>query len=218
MRWLLDADILLKLGRLGLLRFTEQLAKEKSIELHWLGSAFYTLGLHKPTDGKNIRRCGRADVVKAITDFCSRHKPIEVSATDLSNESRDNLARLMSTWNINEGEALLFVEAASSRDCVVTDDIRAIEAVNSDVSLADVKKRLSSRWLNLLELLAALIRRFGFEAIKATVVNDLNCDTAVRAIFGSGAAATAEGVNAALQHYIEDRRRKAPELYFVLSA
>jgi hypothetical protein len=217
MRWLLDADILLKLGRLGLLAYVEKMAEESGVELNWLGSAFYTLGLHKPTDSKTIKRCGRAAVVKAIIEFSARQKPVELSAADLSEESRDYLGRLMSSWNISEGEALLFVEAASSKDFVVTDDVRAIDAVNSDPSLTDVKKRLRGRWLNLLEILAALIRLFGFDPIKASVVNDLDCDTAVRAIFGSGAAATAESVSAALEHYIADRRKKAPELYFALS-
>jgi hypothetical protein len=218
MLWLLDADMLLKLGRLGLIPFFEQFTKEKGIELRWLGSAYFTLGLHNPTGAKTLRRCGRPTVVQAISDFCAKHKKIELAVADLDQKARDLLVKLTSTWDIDEGEALIFVAAIHCGAHVVTDDGRSIQALTSETGFHDVRAALAKKWVSLLQVVRALIDRFGFEPIKSQVIGDLACDTAVRSIFGSGPAATLENVRAGLAHYISDQQKKHAELFYPISS
>lgn len=217
MRWLLDADVLLKVARLGLLDSLEVVAEHYKIEIQWLGSAFYTLGLHRPHNNKTVKRCGRQEVVEDLIKFCSRHRSIELDVSKLDTLVREKLSGLMSTWDIDEGEAMLFVAAAEAGAYVVTDDVRAIQAITREPELVSIRKDLTGKWINLMQLIAILVAQVGFAKIKAAVVKDLACDSAIRAIFGSGTSASENAVSEALAHYIRDRELKGAQLSAALS-
>jgi len=215
-RLLLDVDVLLKLARLGLLQPLAAACKEWGVELQWLGSAFYTLGLNNPSSKKTIRRCGRSEAVTALVDFCNKHPPIELAESELDDRAKDQLAILASSWTINEGEALLLVKASLTEAYVATDDVRAVAALSTEPGLEGLQKRLGGKWVTLLHLVAALIDRMGFEVIKRLVVKDLSSDRAIQAIFGSGLEATESAVTEALAYYLADRRKSNAELFCLM--
>jgi hypothetical protein len=71
---------------------------------------------------------------------------------------------------------------------------------------------LAGRVICFEQMVLLLIRRLGFERVKAQVVPMRECDTALRVCFGSGERATEENVVMALSGYIEDLRGQAPGL------
>lgn len=203
MRFLIDADVLLKLARLDLLSKFTILVQETGGEIGWLHTAFYTLGLHKPASEKTLKRCVRKEVVDALVEFCAKHPPVELAAATLTELQRKALADLATTAGVDTGEAVLFVAALESDALLVTDDRRSLDAVKAAPNLEYVRKQLEGRWASLLQVISCLMRRESFETVKGCVVNDLSADTAVRAIFGSGSRAQEGAVNAALSEYMK---------------
>jgi hypothetical protein len=76
----------------------------------------------------------------------------------------------------------------------------------------EIYGRLVGRVICFEQVVLLLIRRLEFERVKAQVVPMRECDTALRACFGSGEQATEENVVMALSGYIEDLRVQAPGL------
>ena len=62
------------------------------------------------------------------------------------------------------------------------------------------------------QTLLRIIDRIGFDLVRTRVVPARNCDTALRAVFGSGLEATEATVRAGLASYIADLQGQTGDL------
>jgi hypothetical protein len=112
---------------------------------------------------------------------------------------------------IHAGERELILATRSAPDfLLLTGDkvcMRALPQLK-----AEIYGRLAGRVICFEQVVLLLIRRLGFERVKVQVVPMRECDTALRACFGSGERATEENVVMAWEGYVEELRRLAPGL------
>jgi hypothetical protein len=112
---------------------------------------------------------------------------------------------------IHDGEQRLILATRSTPDFwLLTGDkvcIRALPQLKPEIY-----RRLAGRVICLEQVVWLLIGRLGFERVQAQVVPMQDCDTALRACFGSGERATEENVVMALEGYVEALWRLAPGL------
>lgn len=95
---------------------------------------------------------------------------------------------LVNVSNLDAGEAILFVQAASTDGAILlTGDKRSIQAVATAPECAEIANRLAGRVLCLEQVVLRIVDTLGFETVKLRIVNSsaLELDTAIHAAFGS---------------------------------
>jgi hypothetical protein len=104
---------------------------------------------------------------------------------------------------VDSGEAqILSAALASPSAVVVTGDKRCLSALYQSSATIPLVPKLQGRVLILEQLILEMIGTFGFDDVKARVLNGVYCDTAIRASFGSGLQAGKSNVISTLQSYI----------------
>jgi hypothetical protein len=112
---------------------------------------------------------------------------------------------------IHAGEQELILATRSTPDfLLLTGDKVCMQALPQ--LKPEIYRRLVGRVICLEQVVWLLIGRLGFERVQAQVVPMQDCDTALRACFGSGERATEENVVMALEGYVEALWRLAPGL------
>ena len=114
---------------------------------------------------------------------------------------------------IHAGEAVLF-SATIRFDYFIlaTGDKNSLRALASSPACQPIALRLCGHVICLEQIVTRVIQHFGFTHAKDKIVPARSCDTALRAAFGSGDAATESNVLAALDEYINELRSLAIDL------
>jgi hypothetical protein len=147
----------------------------------------------------------------AVVNAC---EPIHV---ELDDDCQDEIAFLEQFRNeIHEGERTLILSTRSEVDFLfLTGDKVCIRALS--MMPETICQRLEGKIVCFEQVILLLIRQRGFETIKQQVLPMLDCDTGLRACFGSGERAIEENVVLALEGYIEDLERSTIGLLADLS-
>jgi hypothetical protein len=199
-----DNDVLLKLSAFGLLDEAIAALFVNPENLYVLSTAQHVFRKNRKVSAKyneSIR-----DRAIEFVKTCNRVIPEESPEFTV-------LGRILDV-----GEATLI---AATRDVpsfvLMTGDKRCLKALVANSEISEAHKRLQGRVICLEQVLLLLIRRSGFDWVKARVVPMRDYDTALKACFGSGELAIEENVVAALEGYIEALRQAAPGLLADLS-
>jgi hypothetical protein len=119
----------------------------------------------------------------------------------------DELQVLVETEEIDTGEVILFATAACLEGAVLaTGDKRSLRALAGSAACRGIAERIAGRVICLEQIVYKVIGHLGFPRTKEKIVPARECDTALRAAFGSGDAATEENVLACLESYIAEVR------------
>ncbi len=144
--------------------------------------------------------------VNDILAFCERTAAVP-------NAPDEDVAAMASIQNLDDGELLLISYASRQPDSVlVTGDKRCLAALTTTPSASAVAARLDGRVLCLEQLIVRAIAQLDFEVVRARVVPNMACDTALRASFGSGLLSTQANVESALASQIASLRSSSGRL------
>jgi hypothetical protein len=146
------------------------------------------------------------DAAIAVVNGCQTIR-VELDAGAL--DETDYLEQFRNEIHVGEQQLILATRSAPDFLLLTGDKVcmRALPQLK-----AEIYGRLAGRVICFEQMVLLLIRRLGFERVKAQVVPMRECDTALRVCFGSGERATEENVVMALSGYIEDLRGQAPGL------
>jgi len=168
-------------------------------EVYVLPTAKYKFGITK-----NLARAEARygpDVVARIRNFLTNVRELDVVGPP------ETLQLLAEIDGIDAGEAVLFAIAAGFDNYLLaTGDKNSLRAVASNPTCQPIACRLSGHVICLEQIVTRVIAHFGFAYVKDKVVPARACDTALRAAFGSGDAATESNVLTALEGYINELR------------
>lgn len=89
---------------------------------------------------------------------------------------------------------------------LLTGDKRSLRALATEPGCAPIVERLAGRVVVLEQIVRAIVTTYPFEIIRDKVVPAVAVDTAIRAVWGSGALAKRADVLAGLDAYIRDLR------------
>lgn len=146
------------------------------------------------------------DMAIAVVNRC---QPIRVELDAGCLDETEYLSQSQNEIHIGEQQLILATQSAPDFLLLTGDKVcmRALPQLK-----VEIYGRLAGRVTCFEQVVVLLIRRLGFDRVKAQVVPMWECDTALRACFGSGEWATEENVVMALSGYVEDLRRQAPGL------
>lgn len=204
---LADNDIILKLAYCDLLVEAVEALGTSLSEVFVLNSAIHKL-LSPKRPGKGRVKPGEPEYERLQTFFAA------VKVIDATPDPAEQQA-FNDVIGIDPGEAILFSATGAYSDCLLaTSDKRSLFALcgaTSDVC-KNVCGRLAGRVICFEQVILRIVDQRGFPAILVKVVPARQCDTALRAIFGSGLSATEVGVRSGLASYIDDLRRQTGTL------
>ena len=117
---------------------------------------------------------------------------------------------------IDGGELVLISHAFHNPDArLLTGDKRCLHALgchrHHNARAQIIHASLANRVLCLEAAILWCIRHHGFETLRARVVPQLNCDEAMRAVFGSGMASQEGTVVSGLSHYMNNLEKTVGE-------
>lgn len=200
---LTDNDIILKLACCDLLSEAVDALGTTLSEVLVLNSAVHVL-LRPKQPGKGIVKQNQPEYERLRTFFDA------VRVIDIAPSADEQLA-FNDVLGIDPGEAVLFSTTGVYADCILaTSDKRSLIALcgASGEVCGRVRNRLKGRVVCFEQTVLRIIDRLGFVPTLAKVVSGRHCDTALRAVFGSGLSAIESGVREGLSSYIEDLRRQ----------
>ncbi|MFQ3616727.1 MAG: hypothetical protein SNJ57_09125 [Cyanobacteriota bacterium] len=107
--------------------------------------------------------------------------------------------------DVDIGELILTFEATQSSEfLVMMGDKRFLRALPAYQELAPLYNGLLGKVVCLEQVIARLIETEGFEVVRERVTAARDCDTALKAAFGSGLLAEMSDVSTTLSVYIEE--------------
>ena len=113
---------------------------------------------------------------------------------------------------IDPGEAILFSATAAFPDFLLaTGDKRSLKVL-AELPANSVTARLAGRVICFEQVLIRIHASFGFDHLRDKVVPVVDCDTALRAVFGSGLDAVEGIVLAGFASYIRHLRNETGSL------
>jgi hypothetical protein len=116
---------------------------------------------------------------------------------------------------IDPGEQVLFgATAYYDTFLLATGDKRCLRALAADSACRSIYERLSGRVCCLEQIVSLLIPHFGFEEVRSRIVPARECDTALKAAFGSGLAAEEPPVLQHLANRINELRAETGALLY----
>lgn len=204
---LADNDIILKLACCDLLSEAVAALGVTLDDVLVLNSAVHKL-LSPKKPGKGRVKQGEAEYERLRVFFDS------VRVIDRA-PPPDELFAFNDVLGIDTGEAVLFSATGVYADCLLaTSDKRSLIALcgAGGEICGRVRERLKGRVICFEQTILRILDRVGFAPVLAKVVPSRHCDTALRAVFGSGLSATETGVCVGLSSYIEDFRQKTVDL------
>ncbi len=204
---LTDNDVILKLACCDLLGEAVAALGVTSAEILVLNSAVHKL-ISPKKPGKGRVRPGEPEYERL------RHFFDAVGVIDVAPPPDEQLA-FNDILGIDTGEAVLFSATGAYADCrLVTSDKRSLVALCSAAGevCERVRGRLQGRVICFEQTILRIIDGLGFAPVLTKVVPGRHCDTALRAVFGSGLSATEAGVREGLASYIDDLRRQTLDI------
>jgi hypothetical protein len=200
-----DNDIIVKLAALDLFDDALKALGVTYGEVFVLSTAKFKLGVAK-NSAKAKARYGEL-VFDRIAAFVNQVQQVE------SAPSVEEQALLADVPGIDPGEAIL-ISAASQNptSLLATGDKRALSALVAAPKCSPVVVRLDGRFICLEQIVLRTINSLGFQVVLDRVLPGIECDSALRAVFGSGRLAQEPGVRAALKSYVDDLRGKSGAL------
>ncbi|MCH8274465.1 MAG: hypothetical protein IH851_06730 [Armatimonadetes bacterium] len=198
----LDNDILLKLSACDLLAEFFHTFKFSTDDARVLPSAKYFI---RKRENRLISMYGRAGWRRAL-DFCG-----EAAVVEVPDGTEYDL--LVGCELIDQGEALLIAATKVSPDSVLaTSDKNCLRALAADPALDQVCDRLKRKVICLERAVHNIIGATDFESLKQKIVPVRDCDTALKAAFGSGQRTDRKTATAVLNSYIDDLRSSTKNL------
>lgn len=183
-----DNDVIGKLASCDLLDSALEVLKATRKEVYVLGTARYVLGVSSKPKKK----------LRFDTDTLVRIRAFLDSVQTLPEGQGAELAALNEVPAIDPGEAILYAAASRFEDFrLATDDRNSLRALAGS-GLGQVIAKLNGKVITFLPLIGRLIDHLGFEDVRARVVPARQCDTSLRALFGSGMEATEANVREGL--------------------
>lgn len=211
----IDNDILKKLATFELFDETLQVFGASNEQVNILETAKYKFqrDWEKVKSGKS--RNAQNQVVNYERTIELSEKLPQIAETNIDPQ----LFSLLSEFKgIDPGEAILTVYVAqilqkneSSQPIIFTGDknfSRSLANVNLPVIQANFYHKI---WC-LEQLILKDIHAYGFEVVRDKIVPVRDCDTAIKAVFGSGSASTLENSLATLNNYIQELRAETGNL------
>ena len=192
-----DSDIIYKLAACDLLDDAWAAFALSPSEIYVLPTAKHKFGLTKNLQ-KARERYGEI-VLLRLSRFLGQVREIdfELSATDLQ--------LLSGIDGIDAGEAVLYVAAAQLTDFMIaTGDKVGLRALAGTKVCQSIAERLIGRVFCFEEIVRHIIHHFGFQQVRVRLAAGRACDTALRAMFGSGNDATESNVMDGLASYIDE--------------
>jgi hypothetical protein len=209
----IDNDIIKKLATFQLFDKTLQLFEASSEQVNILETAQYKFERDwKKFEGGKSRK--PEDPVIDYKQVLSLTRTLpKISESDIDQEI---FIQLSNIENIDKGEAILTSHAIQiiQKDKsaqIFTGDKRFIKAL-AKVNLPIIQESLNHRLWCLEQLVLKNIEAQGFETIRDSIVHFLECDIAIKSVFGSGLKSTPENSLATLKFYIEECRQEAGNL------
>lgn len=196
-----DNDFLKKLAVCDLLSEAMDALETNFGEVYVLNTARHVLlkPLKKPEIAKT--RLGEA-VYERISQFLDRAQTLNVVLAPDEQRLFEDIPA------IDPGEAVLFSATAHFPNCLLaTGDKSCLRALAGNSNCQIVCQRLTNRVVCFEQVILRIIDRSGFTVVREKVIPAFGCDTALRAVFGSGLEATEETVRAGLTSYVTDLRR-----------
>ncbi len=160
------------------------------------------IGIGSPRP-KVVRRLG-AEVAQRLVGFIGSVREIDT----YSAEDHVMLEGLDDSVEIDPGEIILLSATARLDDyLLLTGDKRCLKAVATCPECGKIARRIQGKVVCFEQIIYRVIDKAGFEYVRAKVVPVMhNCDTALRAAFGSGIHATLANVAARLESDIAEIR------------
>jgi hypothetical protein len=208
--FLSDNDILQKLAACDLLDEMISIFDASKSDFYVLSTLKYHFG--KPETLKRRKAEARLgpETVSRVIDFLH-------SASEITSEvSIADQARLNEIPQIDSGEVILISATASFADFrVLTGDKRCLKALATHRDCEDIARRIEGHVICFEQVLCKILARFDFSVVKAKVIPALSypqCDTALRAAFGSGNESTRQNTVECLRSYVHEIRNYAVDL------
>ena len=200
-----DNDIIYKLAACDLLDEALVVLGVTHTDVFMLPTAKYKFGVTR-NPARAEARYG-PDVVARIQDFLASVR--ELDAVGPSEE----LQLLSEIDGIDAGEAVLFASTAGLDNYLLaTGDKNSLRAIAATATCQLIARRLIGHVVCLEQIVMKIIEHSGFEHVKDKIVPARSCDTALRAAFGSGYAATESNVHFTLEGYINELRSLATDV------
>jgi hypothetical protein len=195
-----DNDIVLKLACCDLLNETLDVLGVRREEVFVLPTARHVLLKPLKAPEKGRARLGDA-VFQRVTLFLDSVQVIEAAPSPQEMLLFDDIV------GIDSGEAVLFATTAHFPEFILaTSDKNSLRALSSTAACEPICRRLAGKVICFEQLILRLIDRLGFNPIRDKVVPARDCDTALRAVFGSGLDAAEENVRTGLASYVNHLR------------
>ncbi len=199
MSLLSDNDIIYKLAACDLLDETLVVLGVTYTDVYVLPTARYKFGITR-NPARAQARYG-PDVVARIRDFLASVRELDIVGPP------EGLQLLAEVDGVDAGEAVLFSATIRfDHYLLATGDKNSLCAVASTPACQSIALRLCGHVICLEQIVTRVIQHFGFAYVQDKIVPARSCDTALRAAFGSGDAATESNVLATLDGYINELR------------
>lgn len=201
-----DNDIILKLACCNLLDEALVVLGVKKEEVFVLPTARHVLLKPLKHPDKAKTRLGDA-VYDRLKLFLDSVQIIDVKPSPEEQQLFDDIV------GIHSGEAVLFSASSHYPDFnLATSDKNSLRSLSGSPACNAIVGRLAGKVICFEQVIIRIIDRYGFNPVRDKVVPARDCDTALRAAFGSGLAATEANVRACLAAYIADDRRQTGAL------
>jgi hypothetical protein len=202
---LADNDIVKKLAICNLLDEAVGALEVSLEEILVLPTARFKLGIAKKPE-KTIASLG-IETFRRLESFLESVGVIDIVPPPDEQRLFDD------AMDIDPGEAILFSASAVYSDCyIATGDKRSLRALVAIPHAEKIVERLNHHILCFEQIVLRCIDHVGFELVRSKIVPASDCDTALRAAFGSGLEAQEESVTRCLISYIEHLRRETGQL------
>ena len=187
-----DTDIILKLASLDLLEEALVALDCSKGEVRVLPTARFQL------KSANLEKKFGTQALARARDFVNGTSPIE-------GEPALAEFQCLLDANLDPGEAAMFACALSSTDIFVSSgDKRALEALATHPGCRKLVRHFSRRVFCLEYIVLQIITTNDFDSLLPKLVAGYDCDTAIRAAFGSGMKAQLENVVRSLESRVAD--------------
>ena len=195
-----DNDLLKKLASCDLLSEAIDALGTTFSEVYVLNTARHVLLNPLKNPAKVKSRIGEP-VYERLSQFFDRAQILNVVPSPQEQQLFEDIA------GIDPGEAVLFSVTAHFDECLLaTGDKRSLRALTGNPLCQPVCQRLTNRVVCFEQVILRIIDQSGFAVVRAKVVPAFGCDTALRAVFGSGLEATEDSVRLGLTGYVTDLR------------
>lgn len=195
-----DNDIIHKLAALDMLDEMLVVLGVPLTEVRVLDTAKFRFKIRDPVAG--AKRFG-AVVHQRIASFLAKVGEITAAPP----EAMEDL--MAEVQEIDNGELRLFAATATDAQALLlTGDKRSLTALQANLPCAPIVSALEGRVICFEKLIGLLIKKRGFPVVQTRALAALDCDTALRAAFGSGPLTTEATASEALEAYERHLRER----------